>query len=322
MGQAMKLAETVTFGGSGLDRAALLRRQPKELDRLAAMPGAGLVPLWRGRPLTRDRAALAWLPMDHPELAATGPAIFLGLDDGSPRFAADLSDWEPEDPPETPVALLDRSQKQHPGMPERTAFVELRAAMAALSPRDAELAAMAKALLGWHANHTFCARCGSGTEMAEGGWQRHCPDCGTHHFPRADPVVIMLVTLGNEVLIGRSPGWPEGMYSLLAGYVEPGETIEAAVRRETLEEAGIRVGRVSYLASQPWPYPSSLMIGCHGEALSREISIDPVEIEDATWVTREEMAEAISGNHPRLAPARRGAIAHFLLKHWLSDRLD
>ena len=132
----------------------------------------------------------------------------------------------------------------------------------------------------------------------------------------------MLVTLGNEVLIGRSPGWPDGMYSLLAGYVEPGETIEAAVRRETFEEAGIRVGRVGYLASQPWPYPSSLMIGCHGAALSREITVDPVEIDDAIWVTREELATAMSGAHPRLVPARPGAIAHFLLKHWLSDRLD
>lgn len=318
----MKLAETVTFGGSGLDRAAPLRSQPKELARLAASPNAGVVPLWRGRPLLRGRDALAWLRTGHPELATAGPRVFLGLDEGVPRFAADLSRWEPEDLPETPVALIDRSQTQHPGLPLDTAFVELRAAMAALPPRDAELAATAKALLGWHANHSFCARCGAETEIVEGGWQRHCPDCGAHHFPRADPVVIMLVTLGNEVLIGRSPGWPDGMYSLLAGYVEPGETIEAAVRRETLEEAGIRVGRVSYLASQPWPYPSSLMIGCRGEALSREITIDPVEIEDAIWVTREQMAKAMAGAHPRLAPARRGAIAHFLLKHWLSDRLD
>ena len=318
----MRLAETVTFGGSGLDRVAQLRSKPEELARLAATPDAALVLLWRGRPLMRNREALEPLPMDHPTLAAAGPPIFLGLDDGAPRFAADLSGWEPEDPPETPVALLDRSQTQHPGMPEDTAFVELRAAMAALSPRDAELAATAKALLGWHATHSFCARCGAETEIAEGGWQRHCPDCGMHHFPRADPVVIMLVTRGNEVLIGRTPGWPEGMYSLLAGYVEPGETIEAAVRRETFEEAGIRVGRVSYLASQPWPYPSSLMLGCHAEALSREITVDPVEIEDAMWVPREEMARAISGNHPTLAPARKGAIAHFLLKHWLSDRLE
>lgn len=318
----MQLAETVTFGGSGLDRAAQLRSRPDALDRLAADARAGLALFWRGRPLLGQGDRLAWLPMDHPERASAGPLLFLGLDEGAPRFAADLSGWEPQDLPETPVALLDRSRQEHPDLPEDTAFVELRAVMAALSPRDAELAATGKALLGWHADHAFCARCGTRSEMAEGGWQRHCPNCGAHHFPRADPVVIMLITHGNEVLMGRSPGWPEGMYSLLAGYVEPGETVEAAVRRETFEEAGIRVGRVGYLASQPWPYPSSLMIGCCGEALSHDITIDPVEIEDAIWVTREEMARAIAGGHPTLAPARKGSIAQFLLKHWLSDRLD
>jgi NAD+ diphosphatase len=132
----------------------------------------------------------------------------------------------------------------------------------------------------------------------------------------------MLITHGNSVLVGRSPGWPEGMYSLLAGFVEPGETIEAAVRREVFEEAGVRVGPVTYLSSQPWPFPASLMFGCAGEALSTELTIDPEEIEDAMWVTREEIALAFTGNHPTLLPARKGAIAHFLLEAWLSDRLD
>ena len=132
----------------------------------------------------------------------------------------------------------------------------------------------------------------------------------------------MLITHGNSVLVGRSPGWPEGMYSLLAGFVEPGETIEAAVRREVFEEAGVRVGTVSYLSSQPWPFPASLMFGCAGDALNKDLTIDPEEIEDAMWVTREEMADAFAGNHPKLLPARKGAIAHFLLEAWLSDRLD
>ena len=122
--------------------------------------------------------------------------------------------------------------------------------------------------------------------------------------------------------MGRSPGWPEGMYSLLAGFVEPGETIEAAVRRETFEEAGVEVGAVEYLSSQPWPFPASLMMGCHGHATSREITIDPSEIEDAKWMTREEMLETFAGNNPDMKPARKGAIAHFLLQHWLSDTLD
>lgn len=131
----------------------------------------------------------------------------------------------------------------------------------------------------------------------------------------------MLVTCANDVLLGRSPGWPEGMYSLLAGYVEPGETLEAAVRREVFEEAGVKVGAVSYLASQPWAFPSSLMFGCRGDALTKEISIDPEEIEEAIWVNREELVQAFAGEHPFLKPARKGAIAHFLLHNWLADTL-
>jgi NAD+ diphosphatase len=132
----------------------------------------------------------------------------------------------------------------------------------------------------------------------------------------------MLITHGNDLLLGRSPGWPEGMYSLLAGFIEPGETMEAAVRREVAEETAVRVGHVDYLASQPWPYPSSLMFGCRGEALSREITIDPAELEDALWISREELAEALAGRHPTLLPARKGAIAQFLMENWLADRLD
>jgi NAD+ diphosphatase len=158
--------------------------------------------------------------------------------------------------------------------------------------------------------------------MQQAGWQRTCRACNASHFPRTDPVVIMLITQGKSVLMGRSPGWPEGMYSLLAGFVEPGETLEAAVRREVFEEAGVKVGAVSYLSGQPWPFPASLMFGCAGEALSKEINIDPVEIEDAVWVTREEMMEVFAGAHDKLRPARRGAIAHFLLENWLADTLD
>ena len=154
------------------------------------------------------------------------------------------------------------------------------------------------------------------------GWQRDCPSCGYHHFPRTDPVVIMLITHENSVLVGRSSDWPEGMYSLLAGFVEPGETIEAAVRREVFEEAGVKVGTVTYLASQPWPFPASLMFGCAGTALSTQVTIDPDEIEDACWISREEMALVFAGAHPKILPAREGAIAHFLLRNWLADTLD
>ncbi len=315
----MKIAETVTFGGSGLDRAAELRGQAEQLQ---AQGDARAIPLWRGKPMIMGDT-LVRLPMDHPAMADAATAmVLLGREDGAPVFAADFSAWTPADlDAETLNTFLDPSEQHHPAVPE-AAFAELRAIMTRLSPRDAELAATAKAVMEWHRSHRFCARCGAESAMAMGGWQRNCAACGGHHFPRTDPVVIMLITHGNAVLVGRSPGWPEGMYSLLAGFVEPGETIEAAVRREVFEEAGVRVGAVSYLASQPWPFPASLMFGCAGEALNKDLTIDPEEIEDAMWVTREEMAEAFAGNHPKLLPARKGAIAHFLLEAWLSDRLD
>ena len=322
----MRHAETVTFGGSGLDRAAELRQDAGALERLRESAHARAIVLWRGKPLIqRNRpAALLQLPMDHPILRdASENSIFLGREDGAPRFAFDLSEWSPE-PAQTATVggFLDPSEQRHPLMAETEVFAELRRIMTWLTPRDAELAATAKALLDWHKAHGFCARCGAPSVANQGGWQRHCPACDTSHFPRTDPVVIMLITHGNMVLMGRSPGWPEGMYSLLAGFIEPGETLEAAVRREVYEEAGVKVGPVRYLASQPWPFPASLMLGCHGEATSREITIDPVEIEDAFWASREEIAEAFAGTHPKLLPARKGAIAHFLLENWLADRLD
>jgi NAD+ diphosphatase len=315
----MKIAETVTFGGSGLDRAAELRGQAEQLRQ---QTNARAILLWRGKPMIEgDR--LVRLALDHPVMAdAAAAMVLLGREDGVPVFAADFSAWTPDDlDAETLNTFLDPSEQHHSAVPD-AAFAELRAVMTRLSPRDAELAATAKAVMEWHRSHRFCARCGHESAMAMGGWQRDCAACGGHHFPRTDPVVIMLITHGNAVLVGRSPGWPEGMYSLLAGFVEPGETIEAAVRREVFEEAGVRVGAVSYLASQPWPFPASLMFGCAGEALNKDLTIDPEEIEDAIWVTREEMADAFAGNHPKILPARKGAIAHFLLEAWLSDRLD
>lgn len=194
--------------------------------------------------------------------------------------------------------------------------------MALLDPGDGGDAAAAKGIFGWHDAHGFCARCGAPSQVAEAGWRRTCPACGAQHFPRTDPVVIMLILHGNAVLLGRAPTWPAGMYSLLAGFMEPGESIEAAVRRETREEAGIAVGAVEYLSSQPWPFPSSLMIGCRGAALSREITRDPAELEDARWVSREGVLAGLTGADPSLKPARKGSIARFLLERWLADRLD
>jgi NAD+ diphosphatase len=234
----------------------------------------------------------------------------------------DLSAWDPEQIPDELGAFVDSTEQRHPLIEGDLRFAELRAVMTALSPREAELVASAKAILGWHANHRFCAACGQRSVVSMAGWQRDCPACGAHHFPRTDPVVIMLITHGNSLLVGRNAAWPEGMYSLLAGFVEPGETLEAAVRREVREEAGVEVGEVGYLASQPWPFPASLMLGCRGKALSREITVDRTEIEDALWLSREEVMQALAGTHPRMRAPRQGAIAGFLMRMWVADRLD
>jgi NAD+ diphosphatase len=218
--------------------------------------------------------------------------------------------------------FIDTNRQSHPDLPENQLFEDLRGVMAQLSPRDAELAATAKAILQWHSTHGFCATCGTASEVINAGWQRTCPACHAQHFPRTDPVVIMLVVRGNSLLLGRSAPWPEGMYSLLAGFVEPGEALEAAVRREVFEETGVTVGAVRYLASQPWPFPASLMFGCIAEATSDAITIDPAELEDAQWVTREELITVLAGQHPRIKPGRKGAIAHFLMTNWLADRLN
>ncbi|MEM6276944.1 MAG: NAD(+) diphosphatase [Pseudomonadota bacterium] len=312
----MRNAEEVTFGGSSLDRAAELRGQEKLPDGLCIL-------LWRGKPAVTEDGALAKVPRGHPITDHCPPAILLGRDeDGAIIEALDVSAWEPDGLDASALTgFMDPTLQRHPSLPG-AAFAELRGMMTRLSPRDAELAATARALFEWHRTHGYCARCGAKSEVAMRGWQTNCPSCGRHHFPRTDPVVIMLILRGNSVLLGRSPGWPERMYSLLAGFVEPGETLEAAVRREVLEETQVRVGRVGYLASQPWPFPASLMFGCIGEALSEEITVDPVEVEDARWATREEVVEAMAGRHPEIGAARKGAIAHFLLSRWVADRLD
>lgn len=325
----MRRAEQVTFGGSDLDRSAAERRDTGALRRALA-GGRTVLPLWRGKPMVAGDPAdgacrLVLVAEGDPVLqAATEAPIFLGRIEERAVFAQDISGWMPPEPVDEAQigAFLDPTVQRHPAAAEDTAFRELRAVMTMLSPRDAEVAATARALLNWHRSHGYCARCGAASEIAEAGWQRRCPDCGAHHFPRTDPVVIMLITRGERVLLGRSPGWPEGMFSLLAGFVEPGETMEAAVRREVFEETAIRVGRVDYLADQPWPFPASLMLGCRGEALSEEITVDPEEIEAARWVTRSDLLTAFSGAHPEIRPARPGAIAHFLLEAWLADRLD
>jgi NAD+ diphosphatase len=316
----MQLAETVTFGGSGLDRAAQLRGDAVEPSAL--WQRGKVLPLWRGRPLIEAGRQIVWLAPDAPLAGHRTTAIFLGLSDGVPLYAQDVSVWEPQTAIDGVANSFDTQVQTHPDLPPEQGFHELRAIMAQLSPRDAELCATARAVMEWHKSHGFCSNCGAKSDMTQSGWQRHCPVCNVSHFPRTDPVVIMLITHDNRLLLGRSPAWPEGMYSLLAGFIEPGETIEAAVRREVFEESGIRVGPVDYIASQPWPFPASLMMGCRGTALSTEITLDPAELQDARWVTREELLSAFAGTHPLIKPSRKGSIAQFIMSHWLADTLD
>lgn len=318
----MASGDTLVFVGSGLDRAAELRSDPQKMASLLAEAGQ-VLPVWRGKPLVVNGVEPGWVPAGHPVLAHGAEPVFLGLDEGIARFAQDISDWAPEAGAEAVEAgFFDPSSQFHPSLPDSHAFVELRGVMVQLSDRAAELVATAKAVLHWHRSHRFCAVCGAQSLPINGGWQRACTACAAQHFPRTDPVVIMLITRGNKVLMGRSPGWPEGMYSCLAGFVEPGETIEAAVRREVAEETGVSVGAVRYVASQPWPFPASLMMGFAGDATSEEITIDPHELEAALWVSREEMMDVMVGEHPTIRPARKGAIAYHLIGAWLAGRLD
>lgn len=320
-GMGMQKTEWMAFANAGLERSAHLRGDAAAQEALLAR--GRILPFWRGKPLLRAGASLGFLALGDPALRHGGPPVFLGFDDDHPCFAVDISAWEPgPDSQEVVPGFFDPTVQRHPDLDDTLGFCELRGAMVALTAREAEIAATARAILQWHQSHRFCAACGAASVSAMAGWQRDCPACAAHHFPRTDPVVIMLVTHGNRALLGRSPGWPQGMYSCLAGFVEPGETIEAAVRREVLEETGVTTGPVRYVASQPWPFPANLMFGCQAQATSETIRIDPAELEDALWISREEMVTVMAGAHPTVKPARKGAIAHFLIQNWLAGRLD
>ena len=256
------------------------------------------------------------------EIAALGGARFevlLGVDGGgAPVYAALLPDGAVEEIADLSDGFLDRRMLVAPGRQDLQ-LVDLRsiAAQGLVSPADVAILGQAKAILHWHARHSFCAHCGAPTRVTAAGWRRECEACKAQHFPRTDPVVIMLAVDGERCLLGRQARFPKNMYSALAGFLEPGETIEEAVRREIHEEAGIACGEVAYVASQPWPFPSSLMIGCLARATSREITVEREELEDARWFEREEVTAMFEKRHPAglLAPNPM-AIAHHLLRFW------
>jgi len=274
------------FSGPGIDRADQVRVDQDRLAEIASRDD-GLQLLWRdGLPAVGEDGRLEWK-------LATSSELFLGIMDGRPRFSA----------------------SEQPHANARAAFDTI----GALSFEEAPLFAAALSLAWWHSRHRFCANCGAATQIERGGWSRVCPECSAQHFPRVDPVVIMLAEHEGRLLLGRQPQYPPGRYSALAGFLEPGESIEAAVARELHEEAGIKVADVRYTASQPWPFPSSLMIGCHARALGSDLVIDTTELDDARWFTRSEIEAALAGD-PQAAfqPPPRFAIARTLLDHWLA----
>ncbi len=297
------------YTASLIERASERRNDAAFLQELAADHRAGAYAI-AGEMVVLKAGGEGHDPLFRlAEAAALGPqteTVFLGLVDGAGRFGVGL------DP-----AIVETLKAN-----EKFFITDLRsiAVQGLVAPDHLPPIAEAKALLHWHARHRFCAHCGAPTEPVEGGWRRDCPACKATHFPRTDPVVIMLAIDGERCLLGRQSRFVPNMWSCLAGFVEPGETIEEAVRRETREEAGILCGRVRYFASQPWPFPMSLMIGCHAQALSSELSVDRSELENARWFDREEVALMLLRRHPeRLGTPPPVAIAYHIIRAWVED---
>jgi NAD+ diphosphatase len=280
--------EDNTFTGATLDRAGEHRADDDWVAQRAADPAARAVIVGDGGVLVRDGR------LARVSLADIGRAeLLLGIDDGAPVFAADARDGEQ--------------------------LMGLREAAATLPQADGGLAAYAAAMLGWHRRHRFCANCGHPTDIREAGHLRVCPNCGAEHHPRTDPVVIMLVERGDDVLLGRQPSWPADRYSALAGFVEPGESLEEAVAREVREESRIEIGLPRYVSSQPWPFPMSLMLGFIAPWESGAPRIGDEELEDVRWFTRQEVEDAVAGRGAlRLPPPL--AIARRLIDGWLAAR--
>ena len=309
------------FAGSSLDRLANRRDDAAFVAELREAPGARFALLARDMPiLGRETRQAFWTRALAERLGPPQAEILLGLDrEGVPHFAALLPEGAVEQRADHSDGFLDRRVLYVPGHDDLE-LVDMRtiAMQGLVAPEIVAILGGAKSIADWHARHRFCAKCGKPTRLSAAGWRRECDACGAQHFPRTDPVVIMLAVDGERCLLGRQARFPKNMYSALAGFLEPGETIEEAVKREIHEESGVVCDEVRYVASQPWPFPSSLMIGCLARAVTREIVVDGQELEDARWFTREEVRAMFEKRHPDglFAPMRM-AIAHHLLKFWL-----
>lgn len=298
------------YGANPLDRLANSRDDAAFVAGLRAAPGTRHLVFTGDIPLLRQRGTALDPFFSGGELASLGmprETALLGQDEAGAIFATRLDEAAPES---------GEGDSGHVSLDLRSLAVQ-----GLLAPPLLGVMAQAKSILHWHARHRFCAQCGAPTQAAAAGWKRLCGACSAQHFPRTDPVVIMLVIDGDSCLVGRQPRFNPGMYSALAGFIEPGETVEAAVRREVAEESGVRVGAVAYHASQPWPFPASLMLGCFAQALSREILVDTNELEDARWLGRDEVRAMFAGHHPDgLIPPQPIAIAHHLLRAFAEGR--
>lgn len=300
------MKHAIAYTGNPLDRENLRRRGREWMEAQQAAPESRYLPLFQLQPLLKlgEQRTLAWAKREFFEdLDPVPEPVLLGSLDGVAHFAVDVS-----------VAT---GREAFFGVADVASFEDLRATVAAMPAADAAIAAQARTLVDWHARHHHCAVCGGGTRSVQGGANRICFDCQAQHFPRTDPVAISLVVKGDRCLLGRGPGWPESMYSALAGFVEAGESLEDAVRREVFEESAVRVGDVRYLCSQPWPFPSSLMLGCIALAESEELQIDRVELDDARWFTRDALRAALAGRRTDLTVPPPFAIAHQLIRAWV-----
>jgi len=300
----------LAFSGAVLDRVDHLRTDHEWLSLRMQDPSTSFLPVWRGKPLITfdDKGAhLGWVEPSRIAglVAKDASVILLGTWQERAYFAIDATSIE--------------QPRQRGPLVGRGKMIDARSIAPDLSPGDAAVLAQARSMLQWHHTHPFCARCGESTRLTVAGYKRVCTSCGADHFPRTDPVVIMAINHRNRCLLGRKPGFPPTLYTCLAGFIEPGESIENAVRREALEEAGVEVTDVRYLASQPWPFPSQLMIGLIGQASSDAIHLGPNELEDARWFDREEVLAAIAGQNASLRIPPALAIAHQLIRAWADE---
>ncbi len=301
----------IPFSGNPLDRASEKRTDADWLAARKEDPASLILPMWRLQPFLIGpekgpvEAGFVRPGLVEKMAGPDAPFVLLGLEKGNALFALDIS-AAPDPANQGVLAGLGH-------------FREMRATAmgAGLPEKDIAILGQAKAVIDWHNRHGFCAQCGGRTVPQDAGYRRHCAQCNTDHFPRTDPVVIMLATHGDACLVGRGKQFPRGMFSALAGFVEPGETIEEAVRRELMEEAGVKTGAVSYYATQPWPFPSSLMIGCFAEAESRDITVDGNELAEALWLEKDKARALIAGQSiDGMFVPPKVAIAHHLIKAW------